>query len=233
MKYIIIIMPLIGTIIGSLFVLFFKNNNDLLVKKAFGFSAGVMLVASFLSLINPSINMSKNWFPPIFGILLGVFTILSLDLKINKKNKNNALIIIIAIILHNIPEGIATGVGLAGSITNVISLKSALTLSLAITLHNIPEGIVVGLLNANNKKKAIKYGIISGIVEPVSAIITSIVAFRITKLIPYFFAFAGGAMIYVIVDELIPESKIKNSKQGLISFMVGFIVMLSLELLLG
>lgn len=125
MKYIIIIMPLIGTIIGSLSVLFFKNNNDLLVKKAFGFSAGVMLVASFLSLINPSINMSKNWFPPIFGILLGVFTILSLDLKINKNNKNNALIIIIAIILHNIPEGIATGVGLAGSITNVISLKSA------------------------------------------------------------------------------------------------------------
>ncbi len=232
MKYIIIIMPLIGTIIGTLSVLFIKKNNKNLIKKAFGFSAGVMMVASFLSLINPSINMSENWFPPIFGILLGVFTILSLDLKINKNNQNNALIILIALILHNIPEGVATGVGLAGSMTNVISLKSAFTLSLAITLHNIPEGIIVGLLNVNNKKNTIKYGIISGIVEPISAIITSLIALHITNLISYFFAFAGGAMIYVIVDELIPESKVKTSKQGLISFMIGFIVMLLLELIL-
>ena len=231
MKYLIIIMPLIGTIIGTLSIYLIKKENQKLIKKAFGFSAGVMLVASFLSLINPSIEISKNWFPPTFGILLGIFIILSLDLKINKNNKNSNLIIIIAIILHNIPEGIATGVGLAGSLTNIMSLKSAFTLSLAITLHNIPEGIVVGLLNTKNKKKTIKYGLISGLVEPLFASITSIITIKINNLMPYLFALAGGAMIYVIVDELVPESKDKNSKIGIISFTIGFTVMLLLELL--
>lgn len=230
MKYLIIVMPLIGTIIGTLSILFIKNSNNI-IKKAFGFSAGVMLVASFLSLINPSIDMSKNFLPPIIGILFGVFVILSLDLKINKKNKSNSLIIIIAIILHNIPEGIATGIGLSGSISNYVSLNSALTLSLAITLHNIPEGIVVGMLNYDDKRKGIRYGLISGIVEPISAIITSLITLKLSFLMPYLFAFAGGAMIYVIVDELVPESKEINSKIGVISFLVGFIVMLLLELL--
>lgn len=230
MKYLIIIMPLIGTIIGTLSIYLIKKENQKLIKEAFGFSAGVMLVASFLSLINPSIEISKNWFPPVFGILLGIFIILSLDLKINKNNNSN-LIIIIAIILHNIPEGIATGVGLAGSLTNMMSLKSAFTLSFAITLHNIPEGIVVGLLNTKDKKKAIKYGLISGLVEPLFASITSIITIKINNLMPYLFALAGGAMIYVIVDELVPESKDKNSKIGIISFTIGFIVMLLLELL--
>ena len=229
MKYLIIIMPLIGTIIGTLSV-YFINDNKNLVKKAFGFSAGVMLIASFLSLINPSIEMSNSWFPPIFGILFGIFMILSLDLKINKNNNSN-LIIIIAIILHNIPEGIATGVGLAGSITNIMSLKSAFTLSLAITLHNIPEGMIVGLLN--NKHNSLKYGIISGIVEPLFALITSIITIKINNLLPYLFSFAGGAMIYVIVDELVPEAKEKNSKIGVISFTIGFIIMLLLELILN
>lgn len=230
MKYLIIVMPLIGTIIGTLSILFIKNSNYI-IKKAFGFSAGVMLVASFLSLINPSIDMSKNFLPPIIGILFGVFVILSFDLKINKNNKSNSLIIIIAIILHNIPEGIATGIGLSGSISNYVSLNSALTLSLAITLHNIPEGIVVGMLNYDDKGKGIRYGLISGIVEPISAIITSLITLKLSFLMPYLFAFAGGAMIYVIVDELVPESKEKNSKIGVISFLVGFIVMLLLELL--
>lgn len=229
MKYLIIIMPLIGTIIGSLSILFIKNENKI-IKKAFGFSAGVMLVAAFLSLINPSINMSNNPLKPIIGILLGVHIILSLDLKVNKNKKAN-IIIIIAIILHNIPEGIATGISMSGTLSNYISLKSALTLSIAITLHNIPEGIVVGLLNYNNKKNGIKYGIISGIVEPLSAIITTLITMKLTYLMPYLFAFAGGAMIYVIVDELIPESKENNSKIGVISFLIGFIIMLLLELL--
>ena len=142
------------------------------------------------------------------------------------------LLIVIAIILHNIPEGIATGVGLAGSISNIISIKQAFTLSLAITLHNIPEGIVVALMNSNDKKKAIKYGIISGIVEPISALITTLITHKITFLMPYLFALAGGAMIYVVVDELIPKSK-GNNKIGLISFTIGFIIMLLLELSLS
>lgn len=120
---------------------------------------------------------------------------------------------------------------MSGTLSNYISLKSALTLSIAITLHNIPEGIVVGLLNYNNKKNGIKYGIISGIVEPLSAIITTLITMKLTYLMPYLFAFAGGAMIYVIVDELIPESKENNSKIGVISFLIGFIIMLLLELL--
>lgn len=229
MKYLIIVMPLIGTIIGTLSVLFIKNENNL-IKKAFGFSAGVMLVASFLSLLNPSIEMSNNWFPPVIGILFGTFIILSLDLKINKNNKGY-LIIIIAIILHNIPEGIATGASLVGSVTNKIPLKSALLLSGAITLHNIPEGIVVGLMNYNNKKNAIKYGIISGIVEPLSAIITYLLTIKSNN-IAYLFSLAAGAMIYVIIDELVPSSKIDNSKIGFISFIIGFIIMLLLELII-
>ncbi len=228
MKYLIIIMPLIGTIIGVLSVYIIKNNEKI-VKYAFGFSAGVMLIASFLSLINTSIEISNNWFPPIFGILIGIFIILSLDLKINKNNKNTKIIIIIAIILHNIPEGIATGVGLVGSITNIISIKKSIILSLAITLHNIPEGIIVGLLN--DKNKTIKYGIISGIVEPIFALLTSIISIKINNIIPYIFSFAGGAMIYVIVDELIPESKNKNNKNGIISFTIGFIIMMLFELI--
>lgn len=103
MRYLIIIMPLIGTVLGTLSILFVKKNNEI-IKKAFGFSAGVMLVASFLSLIIPSINMSDNFLIPIIGILLGIFVILSLDLTINKNNSNSNLIIIITIILHNIPE---------------------------------------------------------------------------------------------------------------------------------
>ena len=233
MKYLIIIMPLIGTIIGAISVFFINKNSTKLTQIAFGISAGVMLVASFLSLIIPSIELSKHfWFPPTFGILLGIFIILSLDLKNNKKNNCSNIIIVIAIILHNIPEGIATGVGLAGSISNIISIKQAFTLSLAITLHNIPEGIVVALMNSNDKKKAIKYGIISGIVEPISALITTFLTYKITFLMPYLFALAGGAMIYVVVDELIPKSK-GNNKIGLISFTIGFIIMLLLELSLS
>ena len=200
MKYIIIIMPLIGTIIGSLSVLFIKKNNKLLVKKAFGFSAGVMLVASFLSLINPSINMSKNWFPPIFGILLGVFIILSLDLKINKNNKINALIIIIAIILHNIPEGISISVPI------YYSKKS--------------------------KKKAFLYTMISGLSEPLGALLSMIFLYKYISnfLIEIFFSLIAGLMSYISIFELMKTS-FKYDKNK-IYILYGSLFILIVEILL-
>ena len=168
MNILIIILPLLGTLLGTLSVFFIKQNNEKIKQMTVGFSSGVMLVVTFLSLIMPALDLVKNnnnsWFPIIFGILLGVFVILTLDLLINKKQTNSSLIIIVAIILHNIPEGFATGVSLAGSITNNISINDAFLLSLAITLHNIPEGIVVAM-NSKNKSKAIKHGILSGFVE--------------------------------------------------------------------
>jgi len=232
----IIMLPLLGTILGTLSVFFIRKNNEKTKQMTVGFSSGVMLVVTFLSLIEPALELVKNasspWFPIIFGLLLGVFIILTLDLIINKKRTNNALIVVIAIILHNIPEGFATGVSLAGTITNNISINDALLLSLAITLHNIPEGIVVAM-NSNNRKNALKYGFFSGIVEPISAIITSFVTQKVTVLMPYMLTFAGGAMIYVICDDLIPESKNKYNKLGIISIVFGFLIMLLLEIIFG
>jgi len=236
MNTLIIMLPLLGTVLGTLSVFFIKKNNDKTKQLTLGFSSGVMLVVTFLSLIIPALDLVKDttntWFPIIFGILLGVFIILSLDLIINKKRTNNALIIVIAIILHNIPEGFATGVSLAGSVTNNISINDALLLSLAITLHNIPEGIIVAL-NSKNNKDAIKFGILSGIVEPVSALLTFLITKEIINLMPYMLTFAGGAMLYVICDELIPESKNKNNKLGVIGVSIGIIIMLLLELIFG
>jgi len=236
MNILIIMLPFVGTVLGTLSTFFIKKDSIKLKQITVGFSSGIMLVVTFLSLIIPAIDLIKNttniWFPIIFGLLLGIFIILSLDLIINKNRSNNALIIVIAIILHNIPEGLATGVSLAGTVSNYINFNESFLLSLAITLHNIPEGIVVAM-NSRNKKDAIKYGILSGIVEPISAFFTFLVTQKISFLMQYMLTFAGGAMIYVICDELIPESKNKNNKLGVIGVSIGIIIMLLLELIFG
>lgn len=236
MNILIILLPFIGSFIGTLFVYFINKKSDNIKQITTGLSAGVMIVVTFLSLILPAFDLVKqtnnNWLPIMFGLLLGVFIILSLDLMINKKRTNNALIIVIAIMLHNIPEGLATGISLAGSVTNYISSSDAFLLSLAITLHNIPEGIVVAL-NSKNKKEALTYGILSGLVEPLSAGITFLVTQNLNNLMPYMLTFAGGAMLYVICDELIPESKNEYNKLGVIGITIGSAIMLLLELIFG
>ena len=236
MNILIILLPFIGSFIGTLSVYFINKKSEKLKQITTGLSAGVMIVVTFLSLILPAFDLVKqtnsSWFPIIFGILLGVFIILSLDLMLNKRRTNNALIIVIAIILHNIPEGLATGISLVGSVTNYISISDAFFLSFAITLHNIPEGIIVAL-SSKNKKDAIKYGILSGIVEPISAGITFLLTQNLNSLMPYMLTFAGGAMLYVICDELIPESKSEYNKLGGIGVTLGSVIMLLLELIFG
>ena len=173
------------TSLGSSIVFFFKKTNKTINEAMLGFSAGIMIAASFFSLILPAIEYENIniLYPTIIGFILGTVLLYILEKACSKFESKKSLLLLFSITLHNIPEGIATGVGLAGSISNIISIKQAFTLSLAITLHNIPEGIVVALMNSNNKKKAIKYGIISGIVEPISALITTLITHKITFLL--------------------------------------------------
>ena len=248
-----ILLPFLGTIIGSFFVFFLRNKmNNKMERIMLGFAGGVMIAASIWSLIIPAINNSSHlnflsFFPATIGIIIGVLFLIEIDKIITKmykennkliKQNNKSKMLMLAVTLHNIPEGMAVGVALAGVLVgnSGISLVASLTLSLGIAIQNIPEGAIISmplLSNAYSKSKAFVVGVLSGIVEPIAAIITILLVNILTPILPYLLAFAAGAMIYVVVEELIPEAHNTESKLATISFVAGFLIMMILDVSLG
>lgn len=241
------------TALGALVVCFFKNINQKVLDTLLGFSAGVMIAASFWSLLSPSIQLSKElgyieWLFPALGFLVGGIFVIIADIFLDKmmtKKKNieksnsfkRSILLVTAVTLHNIPEGLAVGVAF-GSLTNNTGtgIASTLLLALGIALQNFPEGAAVSLplrREGYSRKKAFFYGQASGIVEPIAAIIGAISALYVKSILPFMLAFSAGAMIGVVSAELIPES-IKNSKNhASIGIILGFITMMILDVALG
>lgn len=250
-----VFLPFFGTCLGAFLVFFLKDKfNPKLNKVMLGFAGGVMIASSIWSLIIPAINQSKymkfwRFIPAFLGICLGVFFMLLLDkfclnlsLKSQKYGSNISrknTLLFWAVTIHNIPEGLAVGVALASAFWGnfEISLASALALSIGIAVQNIPEGTIVSMpliFDNISRKKAFAFGVLSGIVEPVFAVFAIILTKFINPILPYILSFAAGAMIYVSIEEIIPESHCEgNSKLATISFIVGFLFMMILDIVLG
>ncbi len=253
----IIGIPFLGTSLGAAMVFFMKQKISMQVEKALlGFASGVMIAASVWSLIIPSIDMATqqggvSWIPAAVGFLVGIFFLLLLDTFIPhlhlesekpegiKAKLSKTTMLLLAVTLHNIPEGMAVGVTLAGAqMQNTgITIAGAMTLSLGIAIQNFPEGAIISMPlkgEGMSKKRAFVCGVLSGIVEPIGAIITVILANQIVIILPYLLSFAAGAMIYVVVEELIPESQAgEHSNIGTIGVAMGFVLMMILDVALG
>jgi len=255
--YLELFIPCIGTLLGASTVFLVKDKlNNKIEKLLLGFASGVMIAASIWSLIIPSIDMAKEqgiiaWIPSSIGFLLGIVFLLTLDsliphlhLKSDKpegvKSKlKKTTMMILAVTLHNIPEGMAVGVTFAGAITENtgITIAGAIALAIGIAIQNFPEGAIVSMPLKNeglSKTKAFFYGALSGVVEPIAAVVTILLTNTVIPILPYVLAFAAGAMIYVVVEELIPESQAgEHSNIGTIGVAIGFIVMMILDVALG
>lgn len=240
------------TSLGALTVCFFKKINQKVLDTLLGFSAGVMIAASFWSLLAPSIELSKElgyveWLLPALGFLGGgIFVIIAdffLDKMMQKKDKKSksfkrSILLVMAVTLHNIPEGMAVGVAFGGVANNIpgATLVSAALLAIGIALQNFPEGAAVALplrREGYSRKRAFFYGQASGIVEPIAAIIGVISAVYIRSILPFLLAFSAGAMIGVVSAELIPESIKKSKNFASIGIILGFITMMILDVALG
>ncbi len=250
-------IPFIGTTLGSAMVFFLKDKmNDKLQKALLGFASGVMIAASIWSLLIPALDMAESqgviaWIPASIGFLLGMGFLLALDTFIPhlhtnddtpegvKANLGKSTMLLLAVTLHNIPEGMAVGVVFSGVIAqnNLITLSGAIALSLGIAIQNFPEGAIISMpLKENNisKKRAFLYGSLSGIVEPIFGFITVLISHLIEPVLPGFLSFAAGAMMYVVIEELIPESQNgKHSNIGTIAAALGFTLMMILDVALG
>lgn len=244
MIYILLgLYPFIGTMIGSMFVFFLKNKlNEKVEKIMLGLASGVMLSASFFSLLLPSIELSERlnefrFVPSCFGFGLGIIIFVLIDRIICKYHRNNIMMPLV-VTLHNIPEGMAVGVSIASLLlrNDLISYTSVLSLSLGIAIQNIPEGAIISMtLKSQGKSKLYSFiiGVLSGIVEPLATLFTIIFTNIVSFVLPYTLALASGAMVYVIIEELIPNAYEKNSKVLTISFTIGFIIMMILDVMLG
>ena len=254
---IIILIPFLGTSLGSAVVLFSKGElNQKLQKFLLGFASGVMIAASIWSLLIPSIEMAESqnivaWIPATVGFLLGIGFLLLLDSVIphmhldsdNPEGVRSSLskntMLVLAVTLHNIPEGMAVGVTFVGAISDNtgITVAGALALAVGIAIQNFPEGAIISLpLHAGraSRKRSCFLGIMSGVVEPIGAVLTVIFAGIAVPLLPYLLSFAAGAMIYVVTEELIPESQNgKHSNIGTIGVAIGFTLMMVLDVALG
>ena len=252
-----LLIPFIGTTLGAGMVFFMKNKiNDKIQKVLLGFASGVMIAASVWSLIIPSLDMAKEqgkieWIPAAVGFLLGILFLLILDSIIPhmhldkekpegvKSNLKKTTMLVLAVTLHNIPEGMAVGVVFAGVLTGNIgmTIPAAFALAIGIAIQNFPEGAIISMplkSEGMSKTKAFLYGALSGIVEPIAAIITVILTGLVVPILPYLLSFAAGAMIYVVVEELIPESQAgEHSNIGTIGVAIGFVLMMILDVTLG
>ena len=252
-----LLIPFLGTTLGSMTVFLMKNKmNNKLEKVLLGFASGVMIAASVWSLLIPAINMTKeqggiSWLPASIGFLLGILFLLALDSLVPhlhlesdkpegiKTKLKKTTMLVFAVTLHNIPEGMAVGVTFAGAMMSNagITMAGAFALAIGIAIQNFPEGAIISMpLNSEgmSKSKAFLYGTLSGIVEPIGAIITILLTSIIVPVLPYLLAFAAGAMIYVVVEELIPESQAGNhSNIATIGVAVGFVLMMILDVALG
>lgn len=242
-----ILIPFFGTNLGSSFVFFMKKNlNEKFRKIIVGFAAGVMIAASIWSLIIPSVEMasslnSMKWVPATIGLVLGFIFLIIIN-KIAEKienGKKNFNMLIFSVTLHNIPEGMAVGVCFAGFLSgnNTIILAEAMVLSIGIAVQNIPEGAIISMplkMKGISRRKAFICGMLSGIVEPIAAIFTILLTNIVVPILPYLLSFAAGAMMYVVVQELIPDmNSDKKSNMGIMGLMIGFIIMMVLDITLG
>ena len=250
-----LLIPFIGTTIGSAMVFLMKKEINRKVEKfLLGFAAGVMVAASVWSLLMPSIEMAEEqgviaWLPASIGFIIGILFLMWIDYitrkikekkpeELQNKAKKNTMMYL-AVTLHNIPEGMAVGVALAGALLGNagITMSGAIALALGIGIQNFPEGAIISMPLKNegmSKPKAFWYGTLSGIVEPIASIITLLLTKLVVPILPYFLSFAAGAMIYVVVEELIPQAQQgKHSEIGTIGVSIGFIIMMILDVALG
>lgn len=252
-----ILVPFLGTSFGAACVFFMKKTlGDAVQRSLTGFAAGVMVAASVWSLLIPAISQSAAmgklaFLPAAVGFWIGVLFLLALDHIIPhlhsksgqtegpKSKLQRTTMMVLAVTLHNIPEGMAVGVVYAGYLSGSaqITAAGALALSLGIAIQNFPEGAIISMpLRAEGmkKSKAFLNGVLSGVVEPIGAVLTILAARLIVPVLPYLLSFAAGAMLYVVVEELIPEmSQGEHSNIGTIFFAVGFSVMMVLDVALG
>ena len=255
-----ILIPFLGTTLGAAFALFLKNNLPTSVQRILtGFAAGIMTAASVWSLLIPALEQESDrgrlaFLPAAIGFLVGIAFLLLLDRLIPHLHMNSeeaeglesartklqrTTMLVLAVTLHNIPEGMAVGVVYAGWMSGETSITAlgALALSVGIAIQNFPEGAIISLpLKAEGMKKgkAFVYGVLSGAVEPIGAFLTILAAGLIIPALPYLLSFAAGAMMYVVVEELIPEmSEEPHSEIGTLLFAFGFTLMLALDVVLG
>ena len=252
-----VLIPFLGTTIGSAFVFFLKGQmRQGLQRSLTGFAAGVMVAASVWSLIIPAMDQSAHmgklaFIPAFVGVWAGFLFLLLLDkliphLHLNSPcpegtpcNLGKSTMMVLAVALHNLPEGMAVGVVAASWLSGQegISAAAALALSLGIALQNLPEGAIISMplkSNGMSRRRAFGYGVASGVVEPIGAALTLLLAKLVVPVLPYLLSFSAGAMLYVVVEELIPEmSEGEHSNIGTIFFAVGFTLMMVLDVALG
>ena len=252
-----ILLPFLGTSIGAAGVFFLRGQMHRTLQRSLtGFASGVMVAASIWSLIIPAINQSEHlgklaFLPAVVGVWAGFLFLLLLDQLIPHLHLNSdcpegtpcglgkSTMMVLAVALHNLPEGMAVGVVIAGWLSGEAGLSFAgvLALSLGIALQNLPEGAIISMplrSNGMKKGKSFVYGVLSGVIEPIGAIATILLAELVVPVLPYLLSFAAGAMLYVVVEELIPEmSEGEHSNVGTIFFAVGFTLMMMLDVALG
>lgn len=252
-----LVIPFIGTTLGAAMVFLMKKEMNKKVEKILlGFASGVMIAASVWSLLIPSIEMAETqrkvaWIPAAIGFLLGIVFLLVLDSVVPhmhlesenpegmKSKLKKTTMMVFAVTLHNIPEGMAVGVTFAGALAQNagITMAGAFALAVGIAIQNFPEGAIISMplkSEGVSKPRAFLYGTLSGIVEPIGALITILLTNAVVPILPYLLSFAAGAMIYVVVEELIPESQAgEHSNIGTIGVAIGFIIMMILDVALG
>lgn len=252
-----ILIPFLGTALGASCVFFMKNMLKVSLQRILnGFAAGVMVAASIWSLLLAAMEQASGmgrwaFVPAAIGFWIGILFLMALEREVNrlyqKRNESKVsrmavkgtTMMVLAVTLHNIPEGMAVGAVFAGCLSgnSEISMAEALTLSIGIAIQNFPEGAIISMpLKADGmgKRKAFLCGVISGVVEPAAALLTVLASGLIVPVLPYLLSFAAGAMIYVVVEELIPEmSEGKHCKTGTIMFALGFTLMMAFDVALG
>ena len=247
-----LLIPLLGTTIGAAFVFFMKKDIPMPLQKVLlGFASGVMVAASVWSLLIPAIDMGsgpKSVVAPVVGLLAGFAFLLLIDHitphihpvggpEGPKSRLSRTAKLALAVTIHNFPEGMAVGVAIAGALSADFNMAGAIALSLGIAIQNVPEGAIISmpLRSAGNSRwRAFGVGALSGVVEPVGGALVLLLASSVTGIMPYMLAFAAGAMLYVVVEELIPEtSEGAHSNLGTIGFAVGFALMMVLDVVLG
>lgn len=245
-----LLIPFLGTVLGAAFVFFMKNEIPARLQKLLlGFASGVMVAASVWSLLIPSMEIAAgNVWPTILGLLLGFAFLLGIDYATPhihasgeaegpRSGLSRTTKLALAVSIHNFPEGMAVGIAIAGALSADFSMAGALALSIGIAIQNVPEGAIISMpLRAagNSRARSFAIGSLSGIVEPIGGALVLLLASSVSGIMPYMLSFAAGAMLYVVVEELIPEtSEGAHSNLGTIGFAVGFALMMALDVLLG
>ena len=252
-----VLLPFLGTTLGSAMVFFMRGEMDRRLQRMLtGFAAGVMVAASVWSLIIPAMEQSEHmgklsFFPALVGVWAGFGFLLLLDriiphLHVGSEQPEGApstlgksAMMVLAVALHNLPEGMAVGVVAAGWLagSETVSAAAAIALALGIALQNLPEGAIISMplrSGGMGRRKAFGYGVLSGVIEPNGAVITILLADVLLPVLPYLLAFSAGAMLYVVVEELIPEmSEGDHSHVGPVMFALGFTLMMVLDVALG